>query len=61
MPNRHLIFKISVFVFFLFSLAYAYSQAAEKPFIYGDLLPDAPELAVRGEHSVGVQTLELIN
>jgi len=61
MPNRHLIFKISVFVFFLFSLTYTYSQSAEKPFIYGDLLPDAPELAVRGEHSVGVQTLELIN
>ena len=61
MRNRYLIFQISTFVFFFFSLADGYSQSAEKPFIYGDPLPDAPELAVRGEHSVGVQTLELIN
>jgi len=30
-------------------------------FIYGDLLPDAPELARRGSYKVGVQTLDLIN
>ena len=61
MHNRSLIFQIFTSVFFFFSLVYGYSQSAEKPFIYGDPLPDAPELAVRGEHSVGVQTLELIN
>jgi len=61
MRNRYLIFQISTFVFFFFSLADGYSQSAEKPFIYGDPLPDAPELAVRGELSVGVQTLGLIN
>lgn len=38
------------------------AQIAEStPFIYGDALPDAPELAPRGEHSVGVRTLELVH
>ncbi|MFT5884731.1 MAG: putative dienelactone hydrolase [Arcticibacterium sp.] len=30
-------------------------------FVYGDLLPDAPELAVRGEYKIGVRTMTLIN
>ncbi|MEM9928739.1 MAG: dienelactone hydrolase [Bacteroidota bacterium] len=30
-------------------------------FIYGDLLPDAPALAARGEYAVGVRTLTLTN
>lgn len=38
-----------------------YSQSSEKAFIYGDLLPDAPELAGRGDYSVGVQTIDLIH
>lgn len=29
--------------------------------LYGDARPDAPELAARGEHQVGVRTLELVN
>lgn len=36
-------------------------KAQESTFIYGDALPDAPELAVRGNFAVGVKTLELIN
>ena len=36
-------------------------NAQENSFIYGDLLPDAPELAARGDFSVGVQTLNLVN
>lgn len=36
-----------------------YSQTRE--FINGDLLPDAPELAVRGEYSVGVRTIDLVD
>lgn len=31
------------------------------PFIFGDMLPDAPALAPRGELGVGVQTIELSN
>jgi len=29
--------------------------------VYGDLLPDAPELAARGDYSVGVQTIDLVH
>ena len=36
-------------------------QSAENEFIYGDLLPDAPELAARGDFSVGVQTIDLVH
>lgn len=31
------------------------------PFVFGDPLPDAPELAPRGDYAVGVQTLEFVN
>ena len=30
-------------------------------FVYGDALPDAPELAKRGEYAVGVRTLDFVN
>ncbi len=33
--------------------------SAQNTFVYGDLLPDAPELAARGTHQVGVETLTL--
>ncbi len=33
----------------------------DAQFVYGDLLPDAPALAPRGEHAVGVRTLTLTN
>ncbi|HSI78825.1 MAG TPA: alpha/beta fold hydrolase, partial [Lunatimonas sp.] len=36
-------------------------KAQESTFIYGDALPDAPELAMRGDLAVGVKTLELVN
>ncbi|MBC7891438.1 MAG: dienelactone hydrolase, partial [Sphingobacteriaceae bacterium] len=35
------------------------SQTPTEPFIFGDLLPDAPELAPRGPQGVGVRTLTL--
>jgi pimeloyl-ACP methyl ester carboxylesterase len=35
--------------------------AQDTTAVYGDLLPDAPALAARGEYSVGVQTLNLVN
>lgn len=37
------------------------AQEAEWRFINGDPLPDAPELAVRGEFKVGVRTITLVN
>ncbi len=39
----------------------AIGQSTEKTFVYGDALPDAPELSVRGSYEVGVQTIEVIN
>lgn len=36
-------------------------QTAGTTFINGDALPDAPELAARGENTVGVRSFELIN
>ena len=38
-----------------------FSQAEAEAFLYGDALPDAPELSARGKHQVGVRTLNLIN
>lgn len=35
--------------------------AQDEGFIYGDALPDAPELAARGAYGVGVTTVELVN
>ena len=34
---------------------------AQDTFVYGDLLPDAPELAGRGDYKIGVRTMTLIN
>ena len=48
----------------LFCLSFTFmlsAQLNDSGFIYGDLLPDAPELAKRGEYSVGVQTIALLH
>lgn len=37
------------------------AQKAEWQYINGDALPDAPELAVRGEFKVGVRTITVVN
>ncbi|WP_158857212.1 alpha/beta hydrolase family protein [Lunatibacter salilacus] len=36
-------------------------KGQESTFVYGDALPDAPELALRGDLTVGVRTLEFVN
>jgi predicted dienelactone hydrolase len=38
-----------------------YAQVSDDQFINGDPLPDAPELARRGEFKIGVRTLEVIH
>lgn len=48
-------------VLFLSTFNFAFAQSPANPFIYGDLLPDAPALAARGEYAIGVQTLDLIH
>lgn len=37
------------------------AQEREDVFVYGDALPDAPELAARGDYQVGVQTMTFVN
>lgn len=37
------------------------AQVNQDSFVFGDALPDAPELAPRGEYKVGVRTLELVH
>lgn len=37
------------------------TQTDDKIFVFGDALPDAPELAYRGDYQVGVRTFELVN
>jgi hypothetical protein len=57
--------RISFLLILPFSISglfsFSYSQTAEETFVYGDLLPDAPELADRGDYSVGIQTIDLIH
>jgi predicted dienelactone hydrolase len=38
-----------------------FSQNKNEPFLYGDALPDAPELAKRGDYKVGVRTIDFVN
>ena len=38
-----------------------FGQEKPEPFIYGDPLPDAPELSARGEYKIGVRTMNLVN
>ncbi|HET8736104.1 MAG TPA: dienelactone hydrolase family protein [Pricia sp.] len=41
--------------------AIASSQTQNGSFLYGDPLPDAPELSARGPYGVGVRTLDMVN
>lgn len=40
---------------------YATTNAQNTSFVYGDPLPDAPELSKSGEHNIGVRTLNVVN
>ncbi len=55
--NNRTTFNILFTVFFLGTVLGAQAQE----FLYGDALPDAPELSARGEHTIGVRTLNLVN
>lgn len=45
----------------LMTCSLLYAQAQAPQFVYGDALPDAPELAARGDYKVGVRTVTFIN
>ena len=38
-----------------------HAQSTDEPFVFGDALPDAPELAKRGEYKIGVRTLDFLH
>ncbi len=54
-------FSLNPFYFAVFILFFSFKSYSQNEFIFGDALPDAPELSARGKYKVGVQTLELIN
>ncbi|MDP5120658.1 MAG: dienelactone hydrolase, partial [Spirosomaceae bacterium] len=47
-------------LFLTFSVFGVQAQSSNA-FVYGDALPDAPELAARGEYKVGVRTVKFTN
>lgn len=57
--------KVSLLLMVLLLLVSASATWAQGPgsdeFVFGDPLPDAPELAPRGDYGVGVRTMELVN
>ena len=48
-------------VFLLVSLMGVFVTAQEDSFVFGDALPDAPELSARGDYNVGVRTISVTN
>ncbi len=52
---------IVVAISLLFLQYYSFAQNTVEPFVYGDALPDAPELSARGVYKIGVRTLDFVN
>ena len=59
--QKFLLTTISFVIFQIFYTHQIFAQSTADPFIYGDALPDAPELAQRGEYKIGVRTLDFVN
>lgn len=54
-------YSIQTLFIFLFLLSASTTLTAQHEFLYGDQLPDAPELSARGAHTIGVRTMNLIH
>ena len=54
-------YTIQTLFIFLFLLSAGTTLTAQHEFLYGDQLPDAPELSARGEHTIGVRTMNLVH
>jgi len=52
---------ISLLFFSIFLTLSVIAQEDTNLFLYGDALPDAPELSTRGAYHVGVQTVSFVN
>ncbi|WP_348771720.1 dienelactone hydrolase [Maribacter sp. MMG018] len=61
MKFKTLLFSISLIAFLFNGLTINTVNAQTPDFLYGDQMPDAPELSARGEYKVGVQTVHLTN
>ncbi|WP_396632552.1 alpha/beta hydrolase family protein [Maribacter sp. R86514] len=61
MKFRTLLFSASLIAILFNGLTISTVNAQTNDFLYGDQLPDAPELSARGEYKVGVQTVNLAN
>ncbi|MEP2057754.1 MAG: dienelactone hydrolase [Maribacter litoralis] len=61
MKFKTLLFSASLITLLLNALTINTVNAQTNDFLYGDQLPDAPELSARGEYKVGVQTVNLVN
>ncbi|WP_437369997.1 alpha/beta hydrolase family protein [Maribacter litoralis] len=61
MKFRTLLFSASLIALLFNGLTISTVNAQTNDFLYGDQLPDAPELSARGEYKVGVQTVNLVN
>ena len=61
MKIRPLLLSLSLIAFILNGFAITSINAQTLDFLYGDSMPDAPELSARGEFKVGVQTINLVN
>ncbi len=48
-------------IFFANIFSQKNKNTVENEFIFGDALPDAPELAVKGKYKVGVRTIDFVN
>ncbi|MEB2782241.1 dienelactone hydrolase [Algoriphagus sp. C2-6-M1] len=61
MIKKRFLVSLLTAVLFISTFSINFGQSTATSFVYGDLLPDAPELAARGEYAVGVQTMDLIH
>ncbi len=61
MLNRNILILFFTFTFLLGHTTQLFAQKNKDTFVYGDLLPDAPELSARGNYAVGVRTMNLTN
>jgi predicted dienelactone hydrolase len=58
--KQHLLF-LGILSIILAAPLISVAQVADSQFVNGDPLPDAPELAKRGEYKIGVRTTEIIH
>jgi dienelactone hydrolase len=59
--KKHLLIIPGFTLFLLLNPYLSVAQVSDDKFINGDPLPDAPELAMRGEYKIGVRTIEVVH